>query len=51
MMEIIITKNKLEGIERLNSVWQVISMVDRLGLELYDELVDVGGCVTDWTNY
>ena len=24
-------------------------MVDRLGLELYDELVDVGGCVTDWT--
>ena len=24
-------------------------MVDKLGLELCDGLVDVGGCVTDWT--
>ena len=23
-------------------------MVDKLGLELCDGLVDVGGCVTDW---
>jgi len=26
-------------------------MVDKLGLELCGGLVDVGGCVTDWTNY
>ena len=48
-MEIIITKNKLEGIGRLNSARQLISMVDKLGLELCDKLVDVGGCVTDRT--
>ena len=24
-------------------------MVDKLGLELCDGLVDVGGCLTDWT--
>ena len=47
MTEIIIIKNKLEGIKRLNSAWQVISMVDKLSLELCEELVDVcvGGCV------
>jgi hypothetical protein len=48
-MEIIIIKNKLEVIGRLNSAWQVISMVDKLGLELCGELVDIGGCVTDQT--
>ena len=49
--EIIMTKNRLEGIGRLNSAWQVISMVDRLGLELWEVLVDVfgGGWVTDQT--
>ena len=24
-------------------------MVNKLGLELCDKLVDIGGCVTDWT--
>ena len=48
-MEIIITKNKLEGIGRPNSAWQVISMVDELSLELCDRLVDLDGCLTDWT--
>jgi hypothetical protein len=49
MMEIIITKNKLEGIGRLNLACQVVSRVDKQGLELCDELVDIGGCVTDQT--